>query len=51
MRDMKGGGIVDENKNIAPFSARPKRPANKGYGDAGASYVKKALKGLSLIHI
>lgn len=45
MRDMKGGGIVDESKNIAPFSARPKRPANKGYGDAGASYVKKALKG------
>lgn len=34
-----------EEKKLAPLGARPKRPANKGYGDAGASYLKKALKG------
>ena len=34
-----------EEKKIAPIGARPSRPTNKGYGDAGASYVKKALKG------
>ncbi len=32
-------------KPLAPIGARPERPANKGYGDAGASYTKKALKG------
>ena len=35
---------MDDNK-LAPIGARPVRPANKGYGDAGASYAKKALKG------
>ena len=34
-----------EDKKLAPIGAQPVRPANKGYGDAGASYVKKALKG------
>ena len=34
-----------EEKKMAPIGKRPARPANKGYGDAGASYVKKALKG------
>lgn len=34
-----------EEKKVAPLGVRPVRPANKGYGDAGASYVKKALKG------
>lgn len=34
-----------DNKRLAPFGARPRRPTNKGYGDAGASYSKKALKG------
>ena len=34
-----------DDKKLAPIGARPVRPANKGYGDAGASYVKKALKG------
>ena len=34
-----------EEKKLAPIGQRPVRPANKGYGDAGASYVKKALKG------
>ena len=34
-----------EEKKLAPIGKRPVRPANKGYGDAGASYVKKALKG------
>lgn len=34
-----------EEKKIAPIAIRPQRPANKGYGDAGASYIKKALKG------
>ena len=34
-----------DDKRIAPIGARPVRPANKGYGDAGASFVKKALKG------
>ena len=33
-----------DNK-IAPIGVRPVRPDNKGYGDAGASYVKKALQG------
>ena len=33
------------DNTLAPIGARPVRPANKGYGDAGASYVKKALKG------
>ena len=35
----------DNNKKLAPFVAEPARPKNKGYGDAGASYSKKALKG------
>ena len=34
-----------DDKRLAPFGARPRRPTNKGYGDAGASYSKKALKG------
>ena len=34
-----------DDKKLAPIGARPVRPANKGYGDAGASYAKKALKG------
>lgn len=34
-----------DGKKLAPFSARPRRPTNKGYGEAGASYSKKALKG------
>lgn len=34
-----------DDKKLAPIGARPVRPANKGYGDAGAGYVKKALKG------
>ena len=34
-----------EEKKMAPIGQRPVRPTNKGYGDAGASYVKKALKG------
>ena len=34
-----------DDKTLAPNGARPVRPANKGYGDAGASYAKKALKG------
>ena len=34
-----------EDKKMAPIGSRPVKPANKGYGDAGASYVKKALKG------
>ena len=34
-----------EDKKMAPIGKRPARPANKGYGDAGASYLKKALKG------
>ena len=34
-----------DDKKLAPIGARPARPENKGYGDAGASYVKKALKG------
>ena len=34
-----------DEKQIAPIGARPARPTNKGYGDAGASYVKRALKG------
>ena len=37
---------MDDNK-LAPIGARPVRPANKGYGDAGASYAKKALKGFT----
>lgn len=36
---------MDERKKLAPIGARPVRPANKGYGEAGASYTKKALKG------
>ena len=35
---------MDDNK-LAPVGTRPARPSNKGYGDAGASYSKKALKG------
>ncbi len=34
-----------DGKKLAPFGARPHRPTNKGYGEAGASYSKKALKG------
>ena len=34
-----------KNKKLAPFGQRPRRPVNKGYGDAGASFTKKALKG------
>ena len=34
-----------DDKKLAPIGARPVRPANKRYGDAGASYAKKALKG------
>ena len=34
-----------DDKKLAPIGARPVRPANKGYGDTGASYAKKALKG------
>lgn len=34
-----------DDKKLAPIGARPVRPANKGYGDAGASYAKKTLKG------
>lgn len=34
-----------DDKKLAPIGARPVRPANKGYGEAGASYAKKALKG------
>lgn len=34
-----------DDKKLAPIGARPVRPANKGYGDAGASFSKKALKG------
>lgn len=34
-----------DDKKLAPIGARPVKPANKGYGDAGASYAKKALKG------
>lgn len=34
-----------DDKRLAPFGARPRRLTNKGYGDAGASYSKKALKG------
>lgn len=37
--------MPENNKELAPISARPARPTNKGYGDAGASYAKKALKG------
>ena len=36
---------MSENKELAPYGPAPKRPVNKGYGDAGASAVKKALKG------
>lgn len=36
---------MGEEKKLAPIGARPVRPANKGYGDAGASFTKKALKG------
>ena len=36
---------MNNNKKLAPFVAAPVRPKNKGYGDAGASYTKKALKG------
>ena len=36
-----------DDKKLAPIGARPVRPANKGYGDAGASYAKKALKGFN----
>lgn len=36
---------MQERKRLAPVGARPARPANKGYGEAGASYTKKALKG------
>ena len=35
----------DNNKKLAPFVAAPARPKNKGYGEAGASYTKKARKG------
>ena len=35
----------NEENALAPIAKRPARPANKGYGDAGASYAKKALKG------
>lgn len=35
----------DGKRKLAPYGARPQRPQNKGYGDAGASYIKKALKG------
>lgn len=34
-----------EDKKIAPIGVRPPRPQGKGYGDAGASYSKKTLKG------
>ena len=36
-----------DDKKLAPIGARPARPVNKGYGDAGASYAKKALKGFT----
>lgn len=36
-----------EEKKLAPIGLRPTRPTNKGYGDAGASYTKKALKGFT----
>lgn len=35
------------DKKLAPIGYRPQRPVNKGYGDAGASYTKKALKGFT----
>lgn len=38
---------MDERKKLAPVGARPVRPANKGYGEAGASFTKKALKGFT----
>ena len=34
-----------DDKKPTPVGAQPVRPSNKGYGDAGASYSKKALKG------
>lgn len=36
---------MDDKRKVAPVGKRPTRPQNKGYGEAGASYVKKALKG------
>lgn len=36
---------MNDKKRIAPIGRRPVRPQNKGYGEAGASYVKKSLKG------
>lgn len=36
---------MSKDNTLAPIGARPKRPTNKGYGDAGASHIKKALKG------
>ena len=33
------------NNKLAPIAHRPQRPQGKGYGDAGASFTKKALKG------
>ena len=38
---------MEERKKLAPVGARPVRPANKGYGEAGASFTKKALKGFT----
>lgn len=36
---------MSEDKRLAPYGPTPKRPVNKGYGDAGASAIKRALKG------
>lgn len=36
-----------DDKKIAPIGAQPVRPTNKGYGDAGASYAKRSLKGFT----
>lgn len=34
-----------DEKKLAPIASRPVKPTNKGYGDAGASYVKRSLRG------
>lgn len=39
--------MANSNRKAAPFGARPVRPSNKGYGEAGASFTKKALKGFT----
>ena len=41
---------MSENKKLAPYGPAPKRPVNKGYGDAGVTSASSTILVFAVIY-